>query len=105
MNTNDPILVKSFVETTKDFYDSEPTTVLPNGWVFNKLGNTKLKRKRKHSIVVSIEKKQAEWLTFCCQTWNVKLNRESKTNMLTRLQTVPANTIEDEIKQKNGCRI
>lgn len=101
---NDRISVNAFL-STKDYKVSERTTVLPKSWVFNQQGNTKLKRKRKHATDITEDDKRSEWLNFCCQTWQVKLNRESKTRIIKRLQTTSSKIIEDEIKQRNDGQI
>ena len=79
----------------------DTTTVLSETWIFNENGNTKLKRKRKHTNTITKDDKMVEWLSFCCQTWRVKINRETKARLLLRLQDTDPRIIENELKKKN----
>jgi len=93
---NDPIPVATFLKTIVK--KTEVTTVLPNAWIFNKVGNTTLKRKRKNANEVTENSKQVEWINFSSQYYGIKLNREKKAKLLKRLETNPKTMVEDELK-------
>jgi len=73
------------------------TTVLPEGWNFNKIGNTRLKRKRKNTNSITLEDKRLDWLNHTCNVWNKKLNREKKARLMSAFNTKNKEVIEDEI--------
>jgi hypothetical protein len=95
--TNDPNLVSDYLLKLSVRYNGE-TTVLSEGWVFNKTGNTRLKRKRKNTNSVSQTNKHLDWLNFTCQVWDKKFNREKKARFMDSLQTTDKELIEDQIK-------
>ena len=78
------------------------TTILPNSWTFNKVGNTRLKRKRKHNSEITQEDKHIEWLVFCLKFWKVKVNRDQKSSLLAQLKTKSKMDVEEIIKLKRS---
>ena len=96
MSSNDPLTVHAFLHEKKEAFEGE-TTILPEEWVFDKTGNTRLKRKRKKTNNISQTDKYQEWLNFTCQIWGKKVNREKKARLMVRLKTNHKEVVEQEI--------
>ena len=98
---NDPILVTDFL--TRFPKSNEITTIFPLEWEFYPLGNTILKRKRKHSSEITKQTKMVDWFIFTCQVWRVKFNRERRTYYINSLMSGTSfEEIEEIIKKKKN---
>ena len=100
MSSNDQNKVLEWMKTKG--INKATTTVLPNSWIFNRVGNTLLKRKRKHKTSVSKEDKNVEWMQHCCSFWGVKLNRETKIRLIEQLKNTSKEEIEKNIKRRKN---
>ena len=99
---NDPILVSDFLNSVT--IDSKITTLLPIEWVFDPMGNTLLKRKRKHCAEFTKQDKITNWFSFTCQVWGVKFNRERRNFFVNELieNRMSLESIEELIIQKKN---
>ena len=98
---NDPILLTEYLNNVS--VADETTTIFPPSWKFSAVGNTLLKRKRKHSADITQETKLVDWFVFTCLIWGVKFNRERRAFYIKELMNgTQLEEIEKIIKQKKN---